>query len=93
MQATEIDPIFWWALLWLLTGEIIAVLDGGLAGLLVGALTVDANDAATERKTSRQRFSLTTTQSAVFDAAVADGGLDKKGVSLVRACAYCSNEG
>ena len=93
MGAAEVDPVLRRSFLPLLTGEVVALLGGGLPRLFVGALTVDVDDAAAAGKTGRQRFGLTTAYPTLFDPPVPAGGLDKKGVSGVRVCAYWSSVG
>lgn len=93
MRPAEVDPILWRTLWGFLTGQVVALLGGGQAGFLVGALAVNANDTATAGEAGSQRLGLTKAYSPFFDATVPTGGLDKRGVSGVRVRAYSSSVG
>jgi hypothetical protein len=93
MLTAEVDPVFWCAFVRLLTGEVVTVLERRLARSFGGALTLDANDAAAERKAGGQRLGLATAYASFFDTTVADGRLEKRGVSGARLCAYFSRFG
>lgn len=93
MLPAQVDPAFRGAFVGFLAAEVVTGFSAGLAGFLLGALTLDSDDGAAVRKAGSQWLGCTESYCALFDASVSAGALDKRGVASLWMRAYSRSVG